>query len=278
MDIQVTSVRLSDKEFTQLSSFIYDEVGIKMPPVKRFMLESRLQRRLKDLNIPNFKQYIEFVFDKKNLGELVNMIDVVTTNKTDFFREPAHYDILTNIVLPTMSPNQLRNLKIWSAGCSSGEEPYTLSIVLHEAMKRGLLQDFSIMASDISTQMLEKAAKAIYPAQRVEGVPLDIKKRYFLKSNDPEHKFVCLMPHVRSKVSFKRINFMDQAYPIPHNFDIIFCRNVIIYFDRPTQEQVISKLCGKIIQGGFLFLGHSESITSMDLPIQSIKPTVFKKI
>lgn len=272
--------KLTDSQFDRLSKFIHLEYGIKMPPAKKIMLQSRLQKRLRELKIDSFNTYVDYVFSKDGEGEIIHMIDVVSTNKTDFFREPTHFDYLKNTVLPEFvsTPIPNRQLKVWSAACSSGEEVYTIAMVLAEFFKLHSEYDFSIFGSDISTRILQKAKEGIYAEDRVNVVPLDIKKKYILRSKDSQKKLVRIVPALRSKVNFARINFMDQSYPINETFDIIFCRNVLIYFDRQTQENVINKLCKHLKPNGYFFLGHSESITGINVPLKHIKPTVFRKI
>lgn len=277
----IFKAELSQEEFNKLSTFIYNESGIKMPPVKRIMLQSRLQKRLRELKMSTFKEYCNYIFSKEGLNtEIIHMLDVVSTNKTDFFREPVHFDFLTTNILPELvnasKPN--RNIKIWSAGCSSGEEPYTIAIVLFEFLEKYPNFDFSILGTDISTQILQKALDAVYKDERVEGIPFELKRKYFLKSKDRENPSVKMNAQLRAKVRFERLNFMDNTYSIYDSFDIVFCRNVLIYFDRETQEKVISKICTKINTGGYFFLGHSESIMNMALPLRQIKPTIFQKI
>lgn len=271
---------LADEDFRKLSSFIYKEYGIKMPEVKKTMLQSRLHKRLKELGISSYKEYVNFVFSKEGQdNEVIHMIDVVSTNKTDFFREPVHFDFLHETALPELlfkeSPNRM--IKIWSAGCSSGEEPYTIAMSLSEFMLANPGWDYSILGTDISTRILKSAIEAIYKENRVEGLPLNLKKKYLLKSKDRTNPTVRIVPELRRKISFQRLNFMDNHYNVPDNFDIIFCRNVLIYFDRETQERVINKLCTKLKPNGFFFLGHSESITNFNVPLQQIKPTIFRK-
>jgi chemotaxis protein methyltransferase CheR len=171
-----------------------------------------------------------------------------------------------------------RTLKVWSAGCSSGEEPYTIAIVLAEFSEKNPGFDFSILGTDISTQILQKAIDAVYKEDRVNVVPLEMKRKYLLRSKDRTNPTVKIAPQLRKKVRYGRLNFMDNQYDIPETFDVIFCRNVLIYFDRETQERVIDKLCGKLKSGGYFFLGHSESIMNMNLPLRQIKPTIFKRI
>jgi chemotaxis protein methyltransferase CheR len=278
---EIYKAQLTNDEFEKLSRFIFKESGIKMPPVKRVMLQSRLQKRLRELKMNNFKDYCEYVFSREGLNnEIIHMLDVVSTNKTDFFREPVHFDFLQDEVLPEFNAQRLANrtLKVWSAGCSSGEEPYTIAIVLAEFSEKNPGFDFSILGTDISTQILQKAIDAVYKEDRVNVVPLEMKRKYLLRSKDRTNPTVKIAPQLRKKVRYGRLNFMDNQYDIPETFDVIFCRNVLIYFDRETQERVIDKLCGKLKSGGYFFLGHSESIMNMNLPLRQIKPTIFKRI
>lgn len=277
---EIFKAKLSNSDFNKLSTFITREYGIKMPPAKKVMLQSRLQKRLRELNIKSYKEYIDYVFSKKGIQEeLIHMIDVVTTNKTDFFREPSHFEYLKNDGLPEFIANysSRRLLKAWSAGCSSGEEPYTLAIVFSEFGLNHPGFDFNILATDISSRILNRASMAIYSEDRVEVLPLALKKKYLLKSKDREKKTVRITPQLRQKIIYKRLNLMDASYDVNDMFDIIFCRNVLIYFDRNTQEQIINKLCSKLKTGGLFFLGHSESIMNLNVPLVQIKPTIFKR-
>ena len=277
----IFKAQLTQDEFDKLSKFIYKESGIKMPPVKRVMLQSRLQKRLRELNMVNFKEYIEYVFSKEGLnGEIIHMLDVVSTNKTDFFREPVHFDFLSQEALPQFIQDKSnpKMLKVWSAGCSSGEEPYTISIVLADFAEKNPGFDYSIIGTDISTQILQKAVDAVYKEDRIHIIPLDTKKKYFLRSKDRANPTVKVSSNIRRKVRFGRLNFMDSYYDIPEMFDVVFCRNVLIYFDRETQEKVIQKLCMKLKPNGYFFLGHSESIMNMDVPLKQVKPTIFRRI
>lgn len=273
-------VHLSDDEFNKLSSFIYKESGIRLPPVKKVMLQCRLQKRLRDLNLHSFKEYCDYLFSKDGVdSEIIHMLDVVSTNKTDFFREPTHFDFLTEHILSEYYRTvKGKSFKVWSAGCSSGEEPYTLAIVLSEFAEKHPSFDFSIWATDISTRILQSAVNAVYKEERVEIVPISLKKKYMLKSKDRSNPTVKMAAHIRNKVRFGRLNFMDEYYSVSETFDVVFCRNVLIYFDRETQEQVINKLCAKIKSGGHLILGHSESILNMKLPLRQLKPTIYERI
>lgn len=277
---QVYKTELSDAEFQKLSSFIYKEYGIKLPPVKKIMLQSRLHKRLKTLELNSFKEYLDYVFSKQGMEEeVIQMMDVVSTNKTDFFREPSHFEYMQHHLLPRIAETKKSiPIKIWSAACSSGEEPYTIAITMEEFKAQNRALEYNILGTDISTRVLDTAQKAVYPMSRVDMIPIQLKKKYFLKSKDLTNPRVKIAPSIRSKISFKRLNFMDNDYLVGDTFDIIFCRNVLIYFDKETQERVINKLCSKLAVKGTFFLGHSESLTGISAPLKQIKPTIFEKI
>lgn len=273
---------LSQSQFEKIAEFIQTNVGIKMPAQKKLMVQSRLQSRLKALSLKNFDDYVDLVFagGEKSEEEIALMINVITTNLTNFFREKQHFDFMTEKALPALIQDGHKNIEIWSAGCSTGEEPYTLSIVMGEFMRKnpGKLADFSVLATDISSRVLEKAQNAVYPLESVGELPYELKKRYFLKSKNPNNPAVRLKPEIRQKVSFQRLNFMDSSYPVSSEKQIIFCRNVLIYFEKQTQEEVIRKLIRHLVPGGYLFLGHSETIFGMDLPLKTVGSTTFQKI
>ncbi len=270
--------RLTAAEFSKLSGLVYQECGINLSESKKIMLESRLNKRLRALQMPSFKDYIQYLTGKEGMdNELVYFIDEVTTNKTDFFREHHHFDYLRDSILPQWVRERRGRLNLWSAACSSGEEPYTLAMVLTEFNKLHKGMDFQIFGSDISTEVLQKASKAIYAMDRISGIPLPFKQKFLLKSKDKLKPTVRIVPELRKKVRFGRINFMDPVLPVEEVFDIIFCRNVLIYFDRKTQMEVLRKLTDKLRPGGYLFIGHSESLHQMDLPIGQVKPTIYLK-
>lgn len=270
---------LSGRDFDRLSRFIYDTCGIKMPEVKKTMLEARLQKRLRSLGMRSFTHYCDYLFAPEGQEqELVQMLDMVTTNKTDFFREPDHFDYLTRTVLPDwVARHPDSTLSIWSAGCSSGEEPYTLAMVLSEFALKNTGFDFKILASDISTRVLEKAKQAIYNESQVDPVPMELKKKYLLRSKDRNSGMVRIVPELRDKVRFRRLNFMDQDFGMRDQLDIIFCRNVIIYFDRPTQEKLLQRFHRNMKPGAFIFMGHSETLSGLNVPLVSVYPTVYRK-
>jgi len=270
---------LADEEFHRLAQFIYNGYGIRLNYTKKIMLQARLHKRLRENNMRSFREYVDYVFSPAGMErEVIHMIDVVSTNKTDFFREAAHFDFLQHSALPAFYENHpSRTFKVWSAACSSGEEVYTIAMTISEFAESHPQIDYSVLGTDISTRILEKAVNAVYAEERVENIPLVLKKKYFLRSINRETPTVKVMPALRKKTSYQRLNLMDAAYNVDSHFDAIFCRNVLIYFDRPTQEKVLRKLCLHLKPGGWLFLGHSESITGLDLPLKQHKPTIFYK-
>jgi len=273
---------LSPRDFARMSRLIYDECGIKMPEVKRTMLEARLGKRLRTLEMHSFAEYCAYLFSREGMErELVPMIDLVTTNKTDFFREPAHFDHMFNKVLPDWATNGRnlpeRRLKVWSAGCSTGEEPYTLAMVLNEFALECPGFDYSVLATDISTRVLETAMRGVYDEEKIGPVPQPLRRKYLLRSKERNGGLVRIVPEIRAKVRFRRLNFMDAEFGFTDRFDIIFCRNVVIYFDRPTQERLLNKFCIHLATDGHVFMGHSETLNGLNVPLVMVHPTVYRK-
>ena len=272
-------MELTSNEFSRLSGFLHAELGIKLPASKKNMLAGRLGKRLRALAMDSFAAYCDFVFSPAGQErEMVHLLDAVTTNKTDFFREPGHFSYLSETVLPRFLAQGKKHLRIWSAACSTGEEPYTLAMVLSEFQRRGTGITFDILATDVCTRVLTVARQAIYPMERINPVPQELRKRYLLRGTGENRDLVRLAPEQRTKVRFGRLNFMDQDYRLPGRQHIIFCRNVLIYFDRKTQEAVINRLCRYLEPGGYLFLGHSESIMGYDVPLSQEAPTVHRRL
>lgn len=273
---------LSNKEFQRLSEFVYERCGIRMPPTKKTLLEGRLRKRLNALGMESFEEYCGYLFSPGRMEtECIHMIDVVTTNKTDFFREPAHFDYLMQKVLPELVNTHGMGIKtrlnVWSTACSTGEEPYTLAMVLSEYAQAIPDLRFHIIASDISTRVLEKAKCGIYEHDSIDPVPMALRKKYLLRGKDNKKGMVRITPELRSLINFRRINLMDQDYGIGDWVSVIFCRNVLIYFDKPTQEKVLGNLCETLIQGGYLFTGHSETLQGLKLPLTNVATTIYRK-
>ncbi|MEP5612540.1 MAG: CheR family methyltransferase [Cyclobacteriaceae bacterium] len=280
-NIVETAERMQLSEFQQISQFITSEYGIKLPDFKKTMVEGRLQKRLRKTGIASFSKYIDFVFSVEGKGELLEMVDAISTNKTDFFRESSHFDFLNStFLLKYATENPREQLKIWSSAASSGEEIYTIAMVIEEfnAIPDNSKINYSILGTDISVDKLKTAISAIYPIDRIKDIPISMRDKYLMKSKDSAKKIVRFIPQIRSKAEFQRLNLMDSSYSVKQDFDIVFCRNVLIYFDKEMQERVINRLCTKLKTGGYFFLGHSESIIGKNVPLKQIEPTIYQKI
>jgi chemotaxis protein methyltransferase CheR len=271
---------MSDRTFTRFSKFIQTELGIKMPETKKTMLQARLQKRLWKLGITSFDEYCDYLFSHEGMeNEVSHMINVVTTNKTEFFREPKHFEYLVERALPDLIERKgLRDrFMVWCAGCSTGEEPYSLAMVLNNFAEQVPEFHFLILATDISTKVLEEAKLGIYDQERIKPIPKWMRKRYLLKSKEKERELVRISPELRAFIRFRRLNFMNRNFGLRESMDIIFCRNVIIYFDRPTQETVLNRICSYLNPGGYLFTGHSETLNGMNLPLVPVSHTVYQQ-
>jgi chemotaxis protein methyltransferase CheR len=272
---------LSQRDFQRLADYIEQYSGIKMPPSKMTMVEGRLRRRLRATGHATLRDYCSFLFDKGGLAaEAVHLIDAVTTNKTEFFREPEHFRLLVRLAIPELlaaADAPRRPLTIWSAACSIGAEPYTLAMVLADLARSSVGLRWSILATDLSTEALRAAADGIYPAAMVAPVPAEYRQRYVMRAKDRSRDQVRIVPELRAMVRFGRANLMDAQYPMPRDLDIVFCRNVLIYFDKPTQQAVLQRLVSHLRPGGFLFLGHSETLAGFHLPLDVVGPTMFRR-
>ena len=274
---------LSDNEFRRFSDFIYQQSGISLPRAKRTMLSVRLNKRLKALGIPTYRAYFDYVTSRRGQKEeLVQMINVVSTNKTDFFREEKHFNFLSAEVLPKLCSNEgaasRRNLNVWSAGCSSGEEPYTLTMVLEDFFEKNKAASYTVLATDISTRVLSIAEKAVYPAEDIRPVPQKLEHRYLMRGKGKQTGYVRVVPELRKRVTFKRLNLTEgRNFGLKKMMDIIFCRNVIIYFDRPTQIRLFEKFYRQLTPGGYLFIGHSETLHGINDRFVPVSIAVYMK-
>lgn len=276
---------MTKDEFRQLREFIQKNYGVKMPDEKKSFLESRLLKRLRALNLNDYTEYCKYLFSEQGQHEeLARMIDLVTTHKTDFFREPAHFDFLVQKAVPALIRRQgagvQRKLMVWSAGCSTGEEPYTIAMTLMEFARSypGLGFDFFILGTDVSEGVLEEAQTAIYTEEQALPISMELKKRYLLKSRDRSKNLVRIAPELRSRVAFRPLNFLEKDFKLRENMDIIFCRNVVIYFDRPTQQTLVNRFYNHLNPYGFLFMGHSETLNGLDTPFNAVGPTIYQKV
>ncbi len=274
---------LAMADFRRLGDYIHAELGIKMPDAKRGMVESRLRKRLSVLNISSYEEYCAYLFSSRGQrDELPFFINQVTTNKTDFFRESKQFVFLEKKALPElvagMPTCDPKKLSIWSAACSRGHEPYSLAMVLSEYAEQQKNIDFRILGTDISTDVLNVAQKAVYTHEEIEPVPMALRKKYLLRSKDRRKNMVRIAPQLRSKVRLLRLNLMNKRYTAVEQMDIIFCRNVMIYFEKDTQHQILHRLLSHLKPGGFLFMGHSEVIQHTEFPLRSIQTTIYQKV
>ncbi len=272
---------LSSGEFSRLMAFIRAHTGIALSQVKKSMLQARLQKRLRALSMRSFAEYCAYLFSPEGIErELGPFINVVTTNKTDFFREPHHFDYLARVALPWVETHGMlhhRPVRVWSAACSSGQEPYTLAMVLADYEEHHPGFHWTVLGTDISTKVLETAVRATYREETIGPIPTAFRKNYLLRGMRSSEGLIRINARLRSTVEFRRLNFMDERYDVGDPFDIIFCRNAIIYFDRATQSLILKRLTAHLAPGGFLFLGHSESLNGIPLPYDSVATTVYQK-
>lgn len=278
--INVYSQQLSDAEFSRVQEFMLNNLGIKLSPIKIVMVNSRLIKRLKATGIYNFKDYLDYALspEGKRDGELEKMIDELTTHKTEFFREPEHFNFLNNTVLPKFIEEKNSFFKIWSAGCSSGEEAYTMAIVLNEFRLMCPNFNFSIFATDVSNAVVMKAVRAIYPYNSISDLDQNLLKKYFLASRDEKEKKVRVIKDLRDQVHFSIQNLVENYTFQNNSLDAIFCRNTLIYFEDNSKKSVVHKLIEKIKPGGYLFVGLSETVSQYSTAIKQVSPSVYVKI
>lgn len=266
---------LNSRTFQRFRALVYRESGIRLDDHKRVMVASRLQRRLSELGLTSFEEYYALVVGGPNDAELKVMLDCIATNQTEFFREPRHFAFLRDRVLPELSEHKA--VRIWSAACSSGEEPYSIAMTVADTRGAVVARQCRILASDISTRMLAAASAGLYPSARVRPLNPSLVRRHFLRGTDTQADLVKVKPHLADMIVFKRINLMEDRYPIKGLVDVIFCRNVMIYFDRTTQDRVLARLGQCLKPGGYLFLGHAESMPEITREFQYVAPTIYQK-
>ncbi len=278
----VSTDRLSHRDFQRLARFIQNYSGIKMPPNKKTMVEGRLRRRVQAVGTATLADYCRYLFDDGGLEhETVDLIDAVTTNKTDFFREPDHFRFLVEDAVPALLAarrNARGPIKAWSAACSTGAEPYTMAMVFSELACTTPEFRASILATDICTQALAAATRGIYPESMIAPVPAELRRRYLMRARKGARDRARIVPELRQAVAFGRLNLMHTPYPVDSDMHVVFCRNILIYFDKPTQQKVLEQLCQHLRPGGFLFVGHSETLTGFGLPLRPVATSVFQRL
>ena len=261
----------------RLAATITSELGIRMPEAKLTMLRNRLARRLRELGITSLSDYHDRLHAPEHAHtELAELFDLATTNKTDFYREPDHFAYLTRRVVPALRLGA-RSCRVWCAGCSTGQEVYTLAMALDDHARTARGFEYTIHGTDISTRVLREAIAATYLDDAAQPLPAAWRQRYLMRSKQRQRPLVRIVPELRRRVSFSRLNFMDASYAVPGPFDVVFFRNVMIYFDRATQEQVVNRLCAQLRPGGYLFIGHGESLSGLDTPMVGESSSVWRK-
>jgi chemotaxis protein methyltransferase CheR len=266
--------------FTKFQALIYQEAGIWLATHKHALLTGRLAKRLRLLGLSTMKEYYELVTQPDQLHERAVMIDCITTNETRFFREPRHFDYLAQHVFPkwhqeAAARQRPTRLRIWSAGCSSGEEPYSLAMLLLKHFPEEQGWDLEVIATDISTRVLEKAREAVYPIEKKKDIPQEYLRAYMLKGRGEDQSFMKVGPELHRVVRFARVNLHADSYPLQGLFDLIFCRNVLIYFDQKSKEKVINGIVRHLSPSGLLFLGHSENLGGISPNLRTVAPTMY---
>jgi chemotaxis protein methyltransferase CheR len=270
----LSDTHISTRDFRRFQALVLSEAGIFLSDQKRALLVGRLAPRLRALDMPSFAAYYDRVWSDRE--ELVRMIDAICTNETHFFREPKQFSFLEQQLLPAWraaaeAGHRAKRIRVWSAGCSTGEEPFSIAMSLSWHLPDWQSE---IIASDLSTKVLERAASGIWPLERAEEIPPHYRKTFMLRGRGEQEGKMAARPELSSMIRFARINLNDETYPSLGRFDLIFCRNVLIYFDAPSKTRVIARLLDRLETSGHLFLGHSESLNQHDR-VRAAGPTVY---
>jgi chemotaxis protein methyltransferase CheR len=273
MEMNLISTVLEDKDFRKISELIYRLCGINLKENKKALVRARLMKRLRALGLGSIKEYIKHLENDQGEKEMSLLVDAITTNKTSFFREVDHFHYLGDEILPALKNPRLR---FWTAACSSGEEPISLSILLREKLPDIESRDVRILATDISTKMLEIARKAVYVEEALEGIPSNYLRKYFIAIQEGPRRFYQVKDNVRNLIKLAWLNLMD-SWPMKGPFNVILCRNVMIYFDKATQQKLISRFWDLLEPGGYLFVGHSEGLSSISHDFRYIQPAIYMK-
>ncbi|PKN32606.1 MAG: protein-glutamate O-methyltransferase [Deltaproteobacteria bacterium HGW-Deltaproteobacteria-19] len=279
MTLFQSATELKDNEYEKISRLVYEQCGICLHEGKKDLVKARLGKRLREGGFKSFLDYYKYVTTKDGTEELITMIDSISTNVTYFFREEKHFQKMTTL-LPELAREKEKKgrteaIRIWTAGCSTGEEPYSVAMSLSECLK-DRQTPFHITATDISTRVLQTATQGVYPADKVKGVPPPLMKRYFQYGTGTSDGQVRIKREIRDRIAFERFNLMDIPR-FSHPFDIIFCRNVMIYFDKSTQSAVVKRFYDVLQPSGHLFIGHSETLTGLDHQFHYVQPSIYRK-
>jgi chemotaxis protein methyltransferase CheR len=280
MELQPNAIQLEDRDFDFLCRLIYEQSRIRLGPDKRTLVTGRLAKRLRQLQLPDYHEYCQMLRSPAGKEELHILIDRVSTNHTHFFREMKHFDFLRGKVLPQWrerSGSKNETFHVWSAASSSGEEPYSLAIYLAEYLAPANTNTWQIEASDISTRVLKIAEEGVYEEGKLAGINQELLHRYFQKGLRDWQGHCRIKGEIRERIDFCHLNLLDASYPFSTPFHVIFCRNVMIYFDRSTQETLIRQLSEQLVPGGYLMVGHSESLSGIKHSLRMIQPAIYRK-
>lgn len=270
--------RLTPDAYAFLANLVHQRSRIQLGPDRQSLVAGRLTQRLRALNLDGYDAYCRLLASTGGEKEIDRLIDLIATNHTHFFREPAHFEVLLNSVLPALiAGRDGRPLHIWSAAASSGEEPYTLAVVLAEFARKHPHVDWQVHASDISSRMLERCRSGIYESQKVTLPDEELRRRYFLRGFGQREGFCRVKPELRERVLVQRVNLFQPEYPLPRGIDVIFCRNALIYFDPPSRQELLDRLVTMLAPGGFLFVGHAESLLGIRHPLRTESPSVYRR-
>lgn len=272
---------ISDAEFRKLREFIHAHTGIALSEHKKALVCSRLSKRLRHHGLRRYSDYYLLLVKNDPEGmELMAMINAITTNKTDFFREPHHFRFLSEHIFPAyrQNPNRERPLRMWSAASSTGEEAYSLAMTALETMPSFNEQDIHILTTDIDTDVLSRAASGIYTRVQASQIPETLLRRYFLKGQRGHEGHVMAKPLLKSLVHVQRLNLLEDPWPMQEKFDVIFCRNVLIYFDKPTQQKLFQRMAGALKKDGYLMLGHSEGMHGFNNLFKPVGHSVYQRL
>lgn len=272
-------MEISDREFNLLRSLVYERFGINLTEQKRSLLVGRLQKSVRTLGFSTFKQYYDHLLADNTGQALDGLINQISTNYSYFYRENAHFDFFRSTALPEvverMKHQNCRDLRIWCAGCSTGQEPYTLAMLVLEYFGGEYsMWDAGILATDISARALNTAVAGVYPAEAISRLPVKLKQRYFTMNGSKRYK---ISDKVKKEVTFRRFNLMNEDFPFKKQFHIIFCRNVMIYFDQPTRDALIKRLYENTVPGGYIFIGHSETLGRERTHYEYVMPAVYRR-
>ena len=272
---------LTRREYERIRDLVYAKSGISLGDQKMQLVRARLGKRVCKDGFKSFGAYLHYVEQDASGEELCSLLDAISTNTTHLFREMRHFNLLREIISGWTQEKHWRTkhstLRIWSAACSSGEEPHSIAMTAHDALAGHPGIELKILATDLSTQMLSKAKRAIYETHRVGTAPPQFRARYFRKVSEDGQTVLEIVPELRRLISFAHFNLMIPTFPFRHGFDVIFCRNVMIYFDRPTQQMLVNKLAAQLHPGGYLMIGHSESLSNIEHSLEYSEPTVYRK-